>query len=314
MTGSSLDDLSRRFPQLETLLGTFESDPSGILASGENRVKSARSLARRLESATAHHLAGQLGRLLQHGAGDLFSIFPAREEILDELLPLAEPLRAELPYQTSNLAFSAPVADRGSLSLNLIIRLYDPSRKVTVKIKIGSFVDCEDHLYWEVGFVDEKKSLQGIRRNFLSGDPSKRDYFLLARLVACTRRFIERRVNVRGLDLTPAYFHVVPLCRRLGGQAEPGFDWEGWNDRISRSFEYSLGQLPATVSGIGRAELGTLKARYLVTWLFEQGLMLEPGTERQLPWDPPRLRYPQSESRTLDSPLVDRSCMPPPSI
>ncbi len=290
MMAQRLPELSKRFPQIDALLEAYGSDPSGILAPGGNRGKTARSLAGLMETASAEHIAAQLERLFGHAGDDLFSIFPTREELHDELLPLAGPLRREFDQQTSNLAFSSPAGDREAVSLNLLIRLYDQSGKVRIKIKIGIFADQGNELYWEVGFVDVNKSLQNIQRNFLSGDPSKGDYFLLFRLVECTKRFLGRRVKVCGLDLTPAYYHVVPLCLRLGGRAEKGFDWGAWKDQISRSFEHSWRMLPERVWGIDKGGLEALNRRYLISWLFEQGLMLEPGSEVPFPWNPPRLR------------------------
>jgi hypothetical protein len=281
--------LCARYSQLCFLLNAYSSDPSKILAEGQNLCKTERSYHTLLQTRSEARVQAQLEALFARAEGDLSSIFATREEIMSELLPLLSPLRGELPYHSSNLVFSSPMGDPESTSLNIIIRLYDPGRLLTVKIKTGIFIDSAGALYWEVGFVDIHKSLQNLRRNFIINKPSRRDYFLLQRLVECAKHFIRRRIKVKGLDITPAFYHVVSLSRRLGGVPASDLDWREWNSRIEAAYHYSMDLLARHGGKQLFHELQRVKRRYVISWLFDNNMMRDPVTNGILKWSPPRL-------------------------
>jgi hypothetical protein len=275
-------------PHLAGLCESFEWDPYAIWTA-EQPVRRAERWYQRLSSRVPHdHMVVQLHALFSL-ARKVDLVFPTEAEIRDELLPLADPLRQELPFHTTSVNLSSPASFPSRVSINVIIRLYSRAFRDIVKIRVGLFADEDGVPFWEVGYVDVRRSLQRFRRNFIDREPPATDYFLLQRLVDCVRRFIRRREVVRDLDLTPAYYHVLPLCVRLGGQPQGIFDRAAWNGRIVETYRHSLAQISELPEGITLEELEKVNRRYAISWFFEQGLMRDPDSNRPVRWTPPRL-------------------------
>lgn len=279
--------LFAEFPQSLTLFQAHDSDPSGIFQDGQNFRKTAESYHTLLRKQSQDRICAQLKDLFSMAGDDPFAIFPTSQEITAELLPILEPVRMNMPFHTTNVNLSCPVSFPEKTSLNLIIRMYNPEKVNTVKIKIGVFMDDSSSLFWEVGFVDVSKSIRNITWIANPGARPKGDYFMLSKLVARTKTFIRRRAGIAGLDITPAYYHVLQLSRRLGGRTVTEFDWSEWNRKLEEAYQHSrLRDDP--VSGLPLKELQTVNRRYAISWLFENGLLNDPAG-KALKWEPPRL-------------------------
>jgi hypothetical protein len=287
------DLLMNFFPQLRLLLDAHNSDPDQILGDHQNFTKTAESYHTLLKTRSQDEIYDQLKFFFSTPETDAFNIFPTAEEIKNELVPILQPLRKQLPFYTTNLNLSSPVAVAETTSLNVIIRLYNADKKNIIKIKIGSFADRRGKIYWEVGFVDVFKSIRDIEEFSESRFHSKGDYFLLMRLVNCTKTFIERRPRVSGLDLTPAYYHVLQLCKRLGGRTTERFDWPVWQRNLDEAYQYSRN---LEIDGLKSKQFETINKRYVISWMFENGSMRDPSG-KPLMWTPPRLIAENPRSR-----------------
>jgi hypothetical protein len=113
-----------------------------------------------------------------------------------------------------HISFSNAVIYPGRLALSSLLKLYDSNGKQSIRIKISCFADPQGTLWWEVGFVHAAKSIEKE-----SGLHSSRDsYFLLSELVANTYSFLQEREEIKGIHLSPAYYHVLPLSQRIATQ------------------------------------------------------------------------------------------------
>lgn len=235
-------------------------------------------------------LLSQISELEAAGHKNIFSIFPTRKEITTELVPLLAKMRMEYPLLTMGLSISNPVCLPHRASLNIVIRLANEQNNIGVKIKISVFQDDKGEIFYEVGYVDVSKSIHHLKRNFVDQQPVRRDYFLLQSLVDCTKKMIARRKKITGLDLTPAYYHVLPLCLRLGGFPADFAEFEEWKKNLELIIDHSIRKFkeadPATSS-----TLATVPRRVLATWLFENKLVTDPLTGLIVNWRPPRLVY-----------------------
>jgi hypothetical protein len=114
-----------------------------------------------------------------------------------------------------HISFSNPVMYPGRLALSSLLKLYDSNNKQSVRIKISCFTDPQRQLWWEVGFVYAGKSVEKENGSLHS---SKDSYFLLSELVANTHSFLSQRNFINGIHLSPAYYHVLPLSKRIASQ------------------------------------------------------------------------------------------------
>jgi hypothetical protein len=280
----SVDQLLEDHPQLFTLCHAHSSDPYDLLKGQPNLFKFAESYNTLLTHQTEKTIRSSLQHFFARTANP-FDIFPTSEEISQEILPIVSPLRTALPFYSTNLNLSAPVSDSNTTSLNVLIRLYDSEKRNRIKIKVGAFVDGSSEVFWEVGFVDAMKSLRNIFRDQDNRFSVESDYSLLRKLVDCTKQFIIRRPQVSGLDLTPAYYHVLQLCRRLGGKTVNPFNWTIWLQDLEHAYNFSLRQLKDNVIV---SNLQKVHQRFAISWMFDQ-LLLSDASGKLLKWQPPRL-------------------------
>src|SRR5262245_33156267 len=94
------------FPQLTALLQAHNSDPSQLLKPYENLKKTAESYRTLLKSRDRDRIHQQLQRFFPRPERDVFDLLPAVSEVNEELLPILEPLRTEMPFHTTNLSLS----------------------------------------------------------------------------------------------------------------------------------------------------------------------------------------------------------------
>lgn len=280
-----IDQFTAVFPQLRTLIQAHNCDPYSILGDKQNLLKTAESLRTLLAHQTFSCIHSNLANFFSKTTDDPYSIFPHNDELREEILPIVDSLRDKLPYYTTNLNLSFPVSDQHTTSINVIIRMYDSTKRNRIKIKVGAFVDDASNVFWEVGFVDSLKSLRNLVRNGEMKFSAESNYSMLRKLVDRTKTFINRRNKIAGLDLTPAYYHVLQLCRRLGGKPVRYVDWEEWNHRLEKEITMSLQQLKHSRLIQLREKM---HKRYLISYMFEGGLIKD-SDGNSLPWSPPRL-------------------------
>ena len=264
------------------LAESYAYDPAGIL-SESNVAKSLRSI-KSLYSHIAPVIVEQsILKLQRRYSACSWLRLPSPAEVQGEFIPLLRHCRSRYPYLTMNLSLSSPIASSAAISINVMARLYDRTARQQIKIKFGSFEDETGALFWEVGFVDIRKSIRNELEKLLrelSGD--RGDYFLLGHLVSWIKSCISRRKQVCGLDLTPAYYHVTSLSRRLGGVPEDEVHQKEHLERIRRAFERwceSNKELRSIASGPNR--------RWVISWLLYRGLLHELGGEK-ITWTPTR--------------------------
>lgn len=264
------------------LAESYAYDPGGIL-NESNVAKSLRSLKSLYSHIDPLVVDESILKLHRRYSVSPWLCLPSLAEIREEFIPLLRTCRLRYPYLTMNVSLSNPAASDVAISINVLARLYDRTARQQIKIKFGSFEDETGALFWEVGFVDVRKSVHNELPKLLSQLSGDRgDYFLLGRLVSWIKTCISRRNEVRGLDLTPAYYHVTSLCRRLGGVPEDEAHQKQHIEGIRRAFERwgeSNTELRSTASGPNR--------RWVTSWLLHKGLLHEPGGER-ITWNPTR--------------------------
>lgn len=226
----------------------------------------------------------------------LHDLVPRPEEFRDELLPIALRLSDEPLLASINLSTSRPVAFPDCPSLNIILRVYTPERALTAKIKVAIFRTPTGEVWYEVGYVDPRKSLQQFAANFLDQAPDPGRFEHLRDLVDCTKQFITRRPAVAGLDLSPAAFHVLPLCWKLGGRPRDGFDIRKTLTRFETALAHTLATHPHDLPW-PVARLAHVPERFLIAHLLERGLLFDPATDRPMVWSPPRLVWPNPKAK-----------------
>jgi hypothetical protein len=264
------------------LADSYAYDPDCIL-SESNLAKSLRSLKSLYSHINPVIVDKSITKFQRRYSAGPWLCLPSPAEVQEEFIPLLCPCRSRYPYLTMNLSLSNPIASNSAISINVLARLYDRTARQQIKIKFGSFEDETGALFWEVGFVDVRKSIRGELRKLLSelrNDPG--DYFLLGRLVSWIKACIFRRRQVRGLDLTPAYYHVTSLCRRLGGVPQDEAHQKEHLESIHNAFERwgeSNKELSNTATGPNR--------RWIISWLLHRGLLHDSGGEK-ITWNPTR--------------------------
>lgn len=268
----------------------YSSDPYKILQEA-NATKSIRSLQLLSTNLSAETLNEKLSRC-RLAEDHPYPFLPSPAELQEELTPLLGKITNQFPHITTNLNVSQPTASPSLVSINVLVRLYDADRRQRIKIKLGSFEDAAGGLFWEVGFVYLNKSIQQPLRKLLEqGDIG--DYFLLRDLVDCTKRFISRRESVVGLDITPAYYHVAPLCMRMGGVPA---DRETLNAHIEEIREASRRYF----NRCERSELleSPHQRRLVTSWLLENGHLRTIDGE-PISWHPPRFIWKSPSYQSL---------------
>jgi hypothetical protein len=258
----------------------YASDPGNILKES-NLTKSLRSLDLLSSNVFRNTLNERLASF--RVANDHpYPFLPSPAELQEELIPITSEIRSQYPYITTNLNLSQPTSSHDLVSMNVLVRLYDARQSQKIKIKLGSFQDEMGRLFWEVGFVYLDKSIRQPLPKLLD-QRAAGDYFLLKDLVDCTKRFIVRRERVVGLDITPAYYHVVLLCKRMGGVAEDEATLNRHLNEIHDAFQRYLedGQHLNIIDP-------SHKRRLAISWLLEKRLLRNPSG-KSISWHPPRL-------------------------
>ena len=120
-----------------------------------------------------------------------------------------------LPYYMLHISFSRPVIFPKRLALSSLLKLYDNEKRLQVRVKISCFLDLCGQLWWEAGFVHISKSIRIANSSAL---PQKQSYYLLSGIVANIYSFLQQRSLVKGLHLSPAFYHIWPLSLRIASQ------------------------------------------------------------------------------------------------
>jgi len=274
---------------------SFGSDPDNILKEC-NLFKSLRSL----HSLPSHLTVSTLNEKISNFrlANEYpYPFLPSPSEVQEELIPILREIRSRYPHVTTNLNVSQPTSSHTLVSINVLVRLYDAKQSQKIKIKIGSFEDGTGRLFWEVGFVYLDKSIRQPLPKLL-GQRETGDYFLLKDLVDCTKRFIVRRKRVVGLDITPAYYHVSSLCKRMGGVPEDESTLNNHLKEINDAFQrYSETIYPFH------------QRRLAVSWLLEKGVLQNPDG-KPISWRPPRFIWKSPCSSIALDRQADRNATP----
>ncbi|HLW53931.1 MAG TPA: hypothetical protein VKW06_13925 [Candidatus Angelobacter sp.] len=264
------------------LAESYAYDPASILHES-NVAKSLRSLKSLMSRAGGSVSRRRIDEFWLQFKERRRQFLPSAEQVRREFLPLLEPIRSKYPYVTTNLSLSSPAATKDAVSINVLTRLYDRAGRQQIKIKFGSFLDQTGALFWEVGFVDLRKSIHGKLHDLLNqvgNDPG--DYFLLSRLVSWTKGCICSCKQVSGLDLTPAYYHVTSLCRRLGGVPQDRARQEIHVQQIDRAFERRAEENREwRTLGLGPCR------RWVISWLLYRELLLD-SDGAAITWNPSR--------------------------
>lgn len=276
------------------------SDPNNILKES-NATKSIRSLNLLSSNVSPSTLNEKVSKC-RIADDHPYPFLPSPSEVQEELIPILREIRSQYPHVTTNLNVSQPTSSRTLVSINVLVRLYDAKQSQKIKIKIGSFEDGTGRLFWEVGFVYLDKSIRQPLPKLL-GQRETGDYFLLKDLVDCTKRFIVRRKRVVGLDITPAYYHVSSLCKRMGGVPEDESTLNNHLKEINDAFQrYSNLHSSETIHPFHQRRLA-------VSWLLEKGVLQNPDG-KPISWRPPRFIWKSPCSSIALDRQADRNATP----
>lgn len=211
---------------------------------------------------------------------------------IQEILPLwgewqqqlatAEQFTNSASYRL-HISFSSPVSYPRRLSLSSLLKLFTPEGKQFAKIKIACFSDTEDRLWWEVGFVYLSKSLE-LDNDFARAE--KHSYFFLSRLVSNCYSFLRTRPFIAGINMSPAYYHVLPVSQHIASQY-PGH----YTGSLSPEWEKSSHQAFLNYCmnhKIQRAKTAS-QNRFLISRLLQQKKLIHPVTGEVMEWSPPSI-------------------------
>ncbi len=260
------------------MAGYYASDPDNILKES-NLTKSLRSLS--FLSSNTSSKANESMASFRLANDHPYPFLPSPAELREELIPILSEIRGQYPYITTNLNLSHPTSSHDLVSMNVLVRLYDAKRSQKIKIKLGSFQDKYGRLFWEVGFVYLDKSIRQALPKLLH-QRARGDYFLLKDLVDCTKRFIARREKALGLDITPAYYHVASLCKRMGGIPEDAATLDHHLGEIHDAFQRYI-----DCNHHWYVIDPSHQCRLAISWLLEKGL-LRNADGKTILWHPPR--------------------------
>lgn len=217
-------------------------------------------------------------------------LLPTVHDVRAHLLPpsLAERCGAELTM--IHLGFGRPVVDPASLTLSLVFHLRQRDRRLKVKVALFAH---RGRYYWELGAVDRERSILHSRSAAdVSRIAENRSTWheVTSRMIENARNLAAGRDGLAGLDVTPAYYHVLGVALRNGGRAAPEVDFGQWRETFEATLDRAVDEWYEKERDLPR--VSRRDARMLKSWLLWSGALSDPATGGRLGWHPPRLTIP----------------------
>jgi hypothetical protein len=214
-------------------------------------------------------------------------LLPGVEEIRTHILPPQLAARCNADLTMIHLGFGQPTVDANAVSLSIVFHLRRNDERLKVKVALFEHVG---RFYWELGAVDPAKSIHQPRDASELADVASTGnwHTLTSRLIDNVQALAANRDGLAGLDITPAYYHVLGVALRNGGRAEPAVDFSQWR----QEFESALDRAFAHWLSAGNERYQTASRRdrrLLKSWLLWKGALADPATGGRLAWRPPRL-------------------------
>ena len=258
-------------------------------------------------------LGNKIGKdSLLEGLADILSLFksdetgplPSVDNFEKKILSPFNPITSNYKYKQTSLSLSSPTAFPKKVEISLITRYFSAEKKLALRFKLGLFRDICGDFYIEVGCVLSDRTMPKLSKNLNlldKGSPIKMGMLQLSRNIVLEH--IRERDYLAGLDLTPAFFHMVQLCERLGGKFVQPHEAERYVNIIKRSVEHSIFHRQQYMKSINEGLFCIALDRYqqnrlnpkVISLLLHNRMILDYRTDVELLWIPSRMIYGKNE-------------------
>lgn len=214
------------------------------------------------------------------------------------------PITSNYKYKQTSLSLSSPTAFSKKVEINLIVKYFNSPEQVALKIKLGMFKDICGDFYCEIGCVLSDRTMSKVSKNLdLLNRRSPIGLGMLQRSKNNVLEYIRERNYLAGLDLTPAFFHMIRLMERFGGKFIQPQEAERYINIIKRSVKHTILHRQQYMKSINEGIFHFALNRYqhnhlnptLVSLLLHNKMILDYKTDKPLLWIPPRMIYRKSE-------------------
>ena len=192
------------------------------------------------------------------------------------------------------ITISNPTCNQNSFQLNIVTRFFDSAFKMALKIKTGIF---HDHAYGyliDTGFIIQRKHINNLFVNISNNDDlsTNKIAFGFKRAIANIEKKNDTLKAINGIDLTPAYFHIVPFSIFLGGQYIDENVFTIYKTELFKNIKYTFQRTDDNTE-----IFKTLKSLYLanklkplhISFMLNNKLILKRDSQTHYKWQPPRI-------------------------
>jgi hypothetical protein len=230
------------------------------------------------------------------------SYLPTFAEYNSEIIfPLLQNVNETFPYVQAGLTFSSPVAYPKKISINITFRCFDETNRLKLKIKTGVYVDDDNNFFWETGVIYTEKSLHNITKNIaLHNVRSPISAKMICNSVDSLMKLLLHRPEINSLDLTPAFYHIIPLSLRAGGTFLEKPSFEEYRLKLFDAIHYSIFNQESYMKSINTPLYSYVRENYdiknpkplLISLLLYNKMVLDPANNSTFLWKSPRIyRY-----------------------
>jgi len=226
------------------------------------------------------------------------ALLPTSSEFRTAISLPFHPLVGTWPVTQTGLSFGSPVAFPNAASLNLVLRLFDESWRLKLKLKLGLFRDEGGSFLWETGCILSDRALGNLSRDLSLMDVvgPVTPHMMKRSTGALFAAMLERPV-IKAIDLTPAFYHIVPFSLWLGGIFVDRPLFEESKRSLLEAVKHSLSgeadrlkSIHPTLYGCASRMMasGTVKDP-VVSLLLYNKMVFDPVTGKGFVWRPPRM-------------------------
>jgi len=232
------------------------------------------------------------------------SPLPYVDDVEKKMVSPFNPITNNYKYKQTSLSLSSPTAFSKKVEINVIVKYFNSREQVALKFKLGVFKDICGDFYWEIGSVLSDRTMSKVSKNLdLLNRRSPMRLGMLQQSKNNILEYIRERNYLAGLDLTPAFFHVIRLMERFGGKLIQPQEAERYINIIKKSVKHTILHRQQYMKSINEGIFHFALNRYqhnhlnptVVSLLLHNKMILEYKTDKPLLWIPPRMIYRKSE-------------------
>lgn len=195
------------------------------------------------------------------------------------------------PKKIRGISISNPVCNSNLKQINIVTRYYDNKGKIKVKIRIGIFKDNIYGVLLDTGFIESEKHISKLFYNKENPTSEKVEFFLKKSLLQIENR-ASKVGGIVGIDLTPAFYHLLPFSLFMGGKVINEIAFENYQNKLLSNLQYTFEILKERDSNVEFLYPlfinGKLKRNH-ISYLLMKNIILDRNSDKIFPWIPPRI-------------------------